>query len=288
MSKPYVKNLKNLEMGDIELVGGKNASLGEMIGNLSKLNIKVPGGFATTSYAFQDFLTQNSLGERIDDSLKNLDVESIENLSNTGNQIREWILETEISNKLRREIENEWSEITDGKEIAFAVRSSATAEDLPDASFAGQQETYLNIVGLGNLIDALHHVYASLYTDRAISYRIHHGFKHSDVSLSVGFQQMVKSDVGDFPPWEVDELVAAIDLDSDGNINLPELDIALAKIAAAYSSPDAEVLESEESDEMSKSDLNKLKKAELVSIAKEKGVAETGTKADLIAAILGE
>ncbi len=196
MSKPYVKNLKNLKMWDIELVGGKNASLGEMIGNLSKLNIKVPGGFATTSYAFQDFLTQNSLGERIDDSLKNLDVESIENLSNTGNQIREWILETEISNKLRREIENEWSEITNGKEIAFAVRSSATAEDLPDASFAGQQETYLNIVGLDNLIDALHHVYASLYTDRAISYRIHHGFKHSDVSLSVGFQQMVKSDVG--------------------------------------------------------------------------------------------
>ena len=196
MSKPYVKKLKNLKMGDIELVGGKNASLGEMIGNLTKLNIKVPGGFATTSYAFQDFLNQESLGERINNALKNLDVENIEKLSNTGNQIREWILETEISNKLRREIENEWSEISNGKEIAFAVRSSATAEDLPDASFAGQQETYLNIVGLDNLIDALHHVYASLYTDRAISYRIHHGFKHSDVSLSVGFQQMVKSDVG--------------------------------------------------------------------------------------------
>jgi len=196
MSKPYVKKLKDLKMGDIELVGGKNASLGEMIGNLSKLNINVPGGFATTSYAFQDFLAQENLGERINNSLKNLDVENIENLSNTGNQIREWILETEISNKLRREIENEWSEITNGKEIAFAVRSSATAEDLPDASFAGQQETYLNIIGLDNLIDALHHVYASLYTDRAISYRIHHGFKHSDVSLSVGFQQMVKSDVG--------------------------------------------------------------------------------------------
>ena len=164
MSKPYVKKLKDLKMGDIELVGGKNASLGEMIGNLSKLNIKVPGGFATTSYAFQDFLAQENLGERIDDSLKNLDVENIENLSNTGNQIREWILETEISNKLKREIENEWSKITNGKEIAFAVRSSATAEDLPDASFAGQQETYLNIVGLDNLIDALHHVYASLYT----------------------------------------------------------------------------------------------------------------------------
>ena len=196
MSKPYVKKLNELNINNIDLVGGKNASLGEMISELTDLGIKVPGGFATTSYAYQDFLNQDDLGKRINSVLNNLNVDNIEELAETGRQIRQWILETKISSELKSEIEKEWKEITNNKNMAFAVRSSATAEDLPDASFAGQQETYLNIVGLDNLIEALHHVYASLYTDRAISYRIHQGFDHSDVALSVGFQQMVRSDIG--------------------------------------------------------------------------------------------
>ena len=196
MSKPYVKKLNELNINNIDLVGGKNASLGEMISELTDLGIKVPGGFATTSHAYQDFLNQDDLGKRINNVLNNLNVDNIEELTETGRQIRQWILETDISSELKSEIEKEWKEITNNKDLAFAVRSSATAEDLPDASFAGQQETYLNIVGLDNLIEALHHVYASLYTDRAISYRIHQGFDHSDVALSVGFQQMVRSDIG--------------------------------------------------------------------------------------------
>ena len=196
MSKPYVKKLNELNINNIDLVGGKNASLGEMISELTDLGIKVPGGFATTSHAYRDFLNQDDLGKRINNVLNNLNVDNIEELTETGRQIRQWILETEISSELKSEIEKEWKEITNNKDLAFAVRSSATAEDLPDASFAGQQETYLNIVGLDNLIEALHHVYASLYTDRAISYRIHQGFDHSDVALSVGFQQMVRSDIG--------------------------------------------------------------------------------------------
>ena len=196
MSKPYVKKLNELNINNIDLVGGKNASLGEMISELTDLGIKVPGGFATTSHAYQDFLNQDDLGKRINNVLNNLNVDNIEELTETGRQIRQWILETDISSELKSEIEKEWKEITNNKDLAFAVRSSATAEDLPDASFAGQQETYLNIVGLDSLIEALHHVYASLYTDRAISYRIHQGFDHSDVALSVGFQQMVRSDIG--------------------------------------------------------------------------------------------
>ena len=196
MSKPYVKKLNELNINNIDLVGGKNASLGEMISELTDLGIKVPGGFATTSHAYQDFLNQDDLGKRINNVLNNLNVDNIEELTKTGRQIRQWILETEVSSELKSEIEKEWKEITNNEDLAFAVRSSATAEDLPDASFAGQQETYLNIVGLDNLIEALHHVYASLYTDRAISYRIHQGFNHSDVALSVGFQQMVRSDIG--------------------------------------------------------------------------------------------
>ena len=196
MPKPYVKKLNELNINNIDLVCGKNASLGEMISELTDLGIKVPGGFATTSHAYRDFLNQDDLGKRINNVLNNLNVDNIEELTETGRQIRQWILDTEISSELKSEIEKEWKEITNNKDLAFAVRSSATAEDLPDASFAGQQETYLNIVGLDNLIEALHHVYASLYTDRAISYRIHQGFDHSDVALSVGFQQMVRSDIG--------------------------------------------------------------------------------------------
>ena len=165
MQNPYVKKLNKLNMQDIDLVGGKNASLGEMIGNLSKLGINVPGGFATTSHAYRDFLKHKNLGDRINDALDNLNVDNISELTTTGKKIRAWVLETELPNKLMLEIEREWQEMSDGKDIAVAVRSSATAEDLPDASFAGQQETYLNIRGLENLIIALHHVYASLFTD---------------------------------------------------------------------------------------------------------------------------
>jgi len=196
MQNPYVKKLNKLNMQDIDLVGGKNASLGEMIGNLSKLGINVPGGFATTSHAYRDFLKHKNLGDRINDALDNLNVDNISELTATGKKIRAWVLETELPNKLMLEIEREWQEMSDGKDIAVAVRSSATAEDLPDASFAGQQETYLNIRGLENLIIALHHVYASLFTDRAIAYRVHQGFDHSLVALSVGFQYMVRSDIG--------------------------------------------------------------------------------------------
>ncbi|MDA9109352.1 phosphoenolpyruvate synthase [Woeseiaceae bacterium] len=196
MQNPYVKKLNKLNMQDIDLVGGKNASLGEMIGNLSKLGINVPGGFATTSHAYRDFLKHKNLGDRINDALDNLNVDNISELTATGKKIRAWVLETELPDKLMLEIEREWQEMSDGKDIAVAVRSSATAEDLPDASFAGQQETYLNIRGLENLIIALHHVYASLFTDRAIAYRVHQGFDHSLVALSVGFQYMVRSDIG--------------------------------------------------------------------------------------------
>ena len=196
MQNSYVKKLNKLNLQDIDLVGGKNASLGEMIGNLSELGINVPGGFATTSHAYRDFLKHKNLGDRINNALDNLNVDNISDLTATGKKIRAWVLETELPNKLMLEIEREWQEMSGGKDIAVAVRSSATAEDLPDASFAGQQETYLNIRGLENLITALHHVYASLFTDRAIAYRVHQGFDHSLVALSVGFQYMVRSDIG--------------------------------------------------------------------------------------------
>jgi pyruvate,water dikinase len=196
MQNSYVKKLNKLNLQDIDLVGGKNASLGEMIGHLSELGINVPGGFATTSHAYRDFLEHKNLGDRINNALDNLNVDNISDLTATGKKIRAWVLETELPNKLMLEIEREWQEMSGGKDIAVAVRSSATAEDLPDASFAGQQETYLNIRGLENLITALHHVYASLFTDRAIAYRVHQGFDHSLVALSVGFQYMVRSDIG--------------------------------------------------------------------------------------------
>jgi len=196
MAKKYVKKLNELNIEDIELVGGKNASLGEMIGNLTSLGIKVPGGFATTSHAYKDFLHHNNLENRINKALENLDIENINDLTKTGKQVRNWILESELPEKLMTDIKSEWDIMTNNRDIAVAVRSSATAEDLPDASFAGQQETYLNIKGFNNIIKALHNVYASLYTDRAIAYRIHQGFDHSHVALSVGFQHMVRSDIG--------------------------------------------------------------------------------------------
>ncbi len=196
MQNPYIKKLNELNMQDLDLVGGKNASLGEMIGNLTSLGINVPGGFATTSHAYRDFLKHEELGDRINKSLSELDVDDLSALTETGKKIRKWVLETELPKKLMSEIHCAWEEMTEGKDLALAVRSSATAEDLPDASFAGQQETFLNIRGFDNLIEALHHVYASLFTDRAIAYRVHQGFDHSLVALSVGFQHMVRSDIG--------------------------------------------------------------------------------------------
>jgi len=192
----YVIKLDELGMNDIETVGGKNASLGEMISNLSGLGVTVPGGFATTSAAFRDFLSTDGLDQRITDVLDNLNVDDIDALSAAGAQIRGWVLDTPLYERLQNEIKDAWDEMAGGEDIAVAVRSSATAEDLPDASFAGQQETFLNVRGIDNLIDALHQVFASLYNDRAIAYRVHQGFDHKHVALSAGVQTMVRSDVG--------------------------------------------------------------------------------------------
>jgi pyruvate,water dikinase len=183
-------------MNDVEHVGGKNASLGEMIGNLKELGVTVPGGFATTAAAYRDFLSVDGLDARIKDTLDDLDVDDIDALTSAGRQIREWILNTPLPERLMDEIRVAWEEMSDGKDIAVAVRSSATAEDLPDASFAGQQETFLNIRGLEHLNEALHQVFASLFNDRAIAYRVHQGFDHSQVALSAGIQTMVRSDLG--------------------------------------------------------------------------------------------
>ena len=179
----YVLKLDELGMNDVETVGGKNASLGEMIGNLSKLGVTVPGGLATTAAAYRDFLSADGLDRRINALLDGLNVDDIEALTTAGAQIRSWILETPLPQKLTADINAAWDEMSGGKDITVAVRSSATAEDLPDASFAGQQETFLNIRGLDNVIEAMHQVFASLFNDRAISYRVHQGFDHSQVAL---------------------------------------------------------------------------------------------------------
>lgn len=183
-------------MGDVDVVGGKNASLGEMIANLSGLGVSVPGGFATTAVAYRDFLKVGGLDERINKLLANLDVDDIDALTAAGRDIRGWVLDAPLPEKLMAAISEAWAEMSAGEDIAVAVRSSATAEDLPDASFAGQQETFLNVRGLDKVIEALHKVYASLFTDRAIAYRVHQGFDHSLVALSVGVQRMVRSDIG--------------------------------------------------------------------------------------------
>jgi len=183
-------------MGDVERVGGKNASLGEMISSLARLGVQVPGGFATTAQAYRDFLTQGKLDERIRATLANLDVEDVTKLAATGAQIRQWILSTPFPPALEKAVIEELKRMSGGKEIAVAVRSSATAEDLPEASFAGQQETFLNVRGEAAVLKAMHEVFASLFNDRAIAYRVHHGFDHSAVALSAGVQHMVRSDLG--------------------------------------------------------------------------------------------
>jgi len=192
----YVTRLDELGMNDVEIVGGKNASLGEMISNLGALGVTVPGGFATSAAAYRDFLSVDGLDKRINDTLDGLDVDDINALTSAGKSIREWILGASLPDRLMNDMRAAWEDMSGGNAIAVAVRSSATAEDLPDASFAGQQETFLNIRGFDKLVEALHQVYASLFTDRAIAYRVHQGFEHSLVALSVGVQLMVRSDLG--------------------------------------------------------------------------------------------
>ena len=194
--EPYVIPLAELGMNDVEVVGGKNASLGEMISNLSEVGVAVPGGFATTAAAYRDFLAVDGLDGRIKALLDNLDVDDIDALTAAGKQIRGWILEAPLPPKLTDTLKSSWDELTGNREIAVAVRSSATAEDLPDASFAGQQSTYLNIRGGEMLLTAIRSCFASLFTDRAISYRSSRGFDHFAVKLSVCVQKMVRSDLG--------------------------------------------------------------------------------------------
>ncbi|MFN1512352.1 phosphoenolpyruvate synthase [Vibrio owensii] len=184
-----------LSMDDVDKVGGKNASLGEMVSNLANVGVSVPNGFATTSYAFNQFLDHEGLDERIHQLLDELDVEDVEALRKTGATIRQWVLEAPFPADLEQDIRDNYKELTDNNpEISVAVRSSATAEDLPDASFAGQQETFLNVKGIDAVLEATKHVYASLFNDRAISYRVHQGFNHRGISLSAGIQRMVRSD----------------------------------------------------------------------------------------------
>jgi pyruvate,water dikinase len=194
--KQYVIPFDEVGMADVHRVGGKNASIGEMLKALTSLGVKVPGGYATTADAYRDFLAQGGLAGRINAALKDLDVDDVAKLAATGAQIRGWILETPFSGRLQSEVLASWRALDAGRGIAVAVRSSATAEDLPEASFAGQQETFLNVRGEAALLKAMHEVYASLYNDRAIAYRVHQKFDHAQVALSAGVQLMVRSDLG--------------------------------------------------------------------------------------------
>ena len=181
---------------DVEIVGGKNASLGEMISHLQPLGVNVPNGFATTADAFNCFLNETGLLDKINAELHTLDVNDVEALAATGKKIRGWVIEQTLPKSLEDEIRQYYQELTGGEDVAVAVRSSATAEDLPDASFAGQQETFLNIRGIDNVLVAIKEVFASLYNDRAIAYRVHKGFEHQGVALSAGVQRMVRSETG--------------------------------------------------------------------------------------------
>ncbi|EGQ8918456.1 phosphoenolpyruvate synthase [Vibrio parahaemolyticus] len=198
LEKDMQKNtlwFNGLSMDDVDKVGGKNASLGEMVSNLANVGVSVPNGFATTSYAFNQFLDHEGLDERIHQLLDELDVDDVEALRKTGATIRQWVLQAPFPADLEQEIRNNYEELIEGNtELSVAVRSSATAEDLPDASFAGQQETFLNVKGFDAVLEATKHVYASLFNDRAISYRVHQGFDHRGISLSAGIQRMVRSD----------------------------------------------------------------------------------------------
>ena len=192
----YVIPFNRLGRGDVELVGGKNSSLGEMLRSLSGLGVTVPDGFATTAQAYREFLQQDGLAARITQTLAKLDVDDVALLARTGAQIRRWILDTPFPPPLQQAVLQAWRDMDQGRGIAVAVRSSATAEDLPEASFAGQQETFLNVRGEQALLSTMHEVFASLFNDRAISYRVHQNFDHAAVALSAGVQHMVRSDLG--------------------------------------------------------------------------------------------
>ncbi|MCF8999920.1 phosphoenolpyruvate synthase [Acinetobacter nectaris] len=192
-----VIGLEKLGKHDVELVGGKNSSLGEMISHLSNAGVSVPGGFATTAAAYREFLEQSGLNAKIQAELDQLDVDNVIALAETGAKIRQWIIDTPLTASLEKDVREAFATLSSGNpDIAVAVRSSATAEDLPDASFAGQQETFLNIRGIDNILIAIKEVFASLFNDRAIAYRVHQGFDHKLVALSAGIQRMVRSETG--------------------------------------------------------------------------------------------
>ena len=198
LGERLVVPFQELRMQDVDSVGGKNASLGEMISQLAGAGVRVPGGFATTAHAFRVFLRHAGLAERIAKRLEGLNTEDVRALADCGYEIRQWIVETPLPAELEAEIRQHFNGLVgaEGQGVSLAVRSSATAEDLPDASFAGQQETYLNVVGIEDVLEKIRHVFASLYNDRAISYRVHKGFTHVEVALSAGIQRMVRSDTG--------------------------------------------------------------------------------------------
>ncbi len=191
-----VAPFEKLRMEDVETVGGKNSSLGEMISQLAETGVRVPGGFATTAHAFREFLKANNLVERINAKLDALNVDDVRALTQAGAEIRQWVVEAPLPADLEQEIRSAYATMMaqSGGDISVAVRSSATAEDLPDASFAGQQESFLNVSGIDDVLEKIKEVFASLYNDRAISYRVHKGFAHADVALSAGVQRMVRSD----------------------------------------------------------------------------------------------
>ncbi len=193
----YVVPFEQLRMTDIDAVGGKNASLGEMISQLAGAGVSVPGGFATTALAFRDFLQHNDLAARIAKRLQDLNIDEVKALAQAGGEIRQWIIDAPLQPRLIADIRQQFERLQQASptDLSFAVRSSATAEDLPDASFAGQQESYLNVEGIDSVLEHIKHVFASLYNDRAISYRVHKGFTHAEVALSAGVQRMVRSDL---------------------------------------------------------------------------------------------
>lgn len=193
-----VVGLEEVGNADVAMVGGKNASLGEMINGLSAAGVKVPGGFATTAGAYREFLSDNGLDKKIAEQLRGLDVSDVKALAETGNEIRRWLIDAPLGQRLQDQISTAYHQMEQqyGQNVAVAVRSSATAEDLPEASFAGQQETYLSIRGVGNVLNAVRHVFASLFNNRAIAYRVHQGFDHAAVALSAGVQRMIRSDIG--------------------------------------------------------------------------------------------
>jgi len=191
----YIIWFEHLGMSDVDRVGGKNASLGEMISNLANAGVTVPGGFATTSHAYREFLATDGLKDKIDETLDALDVSDVNELARVGAKIRQWVIDTPFPAVLDNALADAYAQLQNGNpKMAVAVRSSATAEDLPDASFAGQQETFLNVVGLDKIRTSVKEVFASLFNDRAISYRVHHGFDHKLVALSAGIQKMVRSE----------------------------------------------------------------------------------------------